>query len=518
MANKQMTTVFLAALISLGGFLFGFDAAIISGVAPLAVREFGLGTLEFGTLVAAPSIAAIIAGFAVGPLSDLIGRRAMLLIVAALYAASAAISTWAPDFQWLVWGRALGGFAFASLVLAPLYIAEIAPAERRGGLVSINQLNIVIGFAVAYFTGYYLLLASQSDSGFVAAIGLADHNWRWMLGVELIPAALFFIALLFAPESPRWLMVQGREDTARNVLARLYPAEQVEAAIAEIRDSISQSRQTEKTPLALLFKPGVVKLLMIGLVVAIAQQITGINSVFFYAPTIFEQAGAGTNAAFANSTAVGLVNVIFTLVAIALIDQVGRRPLLIAGLIGIVVSMSVAGWGFYQAEFTLTTENLAQLPEGLDPALLAPLVDQTYASDVAFSNALNEALGEELALEHRPALTSLAISINAVLVLAGLLGFVASFAFSLGPVMWVFLSEIFPNRIRGLAMSAVTFINAGVSATVQFFFPLQLEYLGAGYTFFIYAGFGLVFLVLVWRVVPETKGLSLEKLEADMTR
>ncbi len=518
MASKHASTVFLAAIISLGGFLFGFDAAIISGVAPLAVREFCLGTLEFGTLVAAPSIAAIIAGFAVGPLSDFIGRKAMLLIVAALYATSAALSTWAPDFRWLVWGRALGGFAFASLVLAPLYIAEIAPPERRGGLVSINQLNIVIGFAVAYFTGYYLLLASQSDSGLVAAIGLADHNWRWMLGVELIPAALFFIALLFAPESPRWLMVRGREEDARKVIARLYSEERAGAAIQEIRDSIAQSRSHVKTPLALLFKPGVVKLLLIGLVVAIAQQITGINSVFFYAPTIFEQAGAGTNAAFANSTAVGLVNVVFTLVAIALIDRVGRKPLLVAGLVGIAVSMSIAGWGFHQAEFTLTADHLASLPEGLDPALLAPLIDQTYASDVDFSNALNAALGEELALEHRAALTNLAISINAALVLVGLLGFVASFAFSLGPVMWVFLSEIFPNRIRGLAMSAVTFVNAGVSATVQFFFPLQLEYLGAGITFFIYAGFGMIFLLLVWRFVPETKGLSLEELEADMAR
>ncbi len=515
MKNQSRSIIMLASMISLGGFLFGFDAAIISSVGGLVVREFGLSDLEFGVLVGAPSLAAIGAGLAVGPLSDILGRRRMLLIVAVLYATSAALSAWAPDFQTLVWARALGGFAFASLVLAPLYIAEIAPSADRGRLVSINQLNIVIGFAVAYFAGYYILLAGQSGHPLATTLGLDEYTWRWMLGVELIPAALFFLALLPAPESPRWLMNNGKEDEARRVIASYHPPERAEAEVEEIRSSIAQSKSRDRTPFHILFHPTVLRLLGIGLIVAIAQQITGINAVFFYAQTIFELAGAGTNAAFAQATTVGLVNVAFTVLAMLLIDRVGRKPLLIAGLAGVFLSLSVAGYGFQQAEFTLTQSNTATLSEEVDRDALAPMMDVTYETDVDFRQALNTHLGEDAARIHRPALTNAAININATIVLAGILGFVASFAFSLGPVMWVLLSEIFPNRIRGLAMSAVTFVNAGVSSGVQVAFPVQVAELGAAFTFYTYAAFGLVFLVLVARFLPETKQMTLEELEAE---
>lgn len=515
MQTNKRSIIMLASTISLGGFLFGFDAAIISSVGGLVVREFGLGDLEFGVLVGAPSLAAIVAGLAVGPLSDLLGRRLMLLIVAVLYAISAALSAWAPDFQTLVWARALGGFAFASLVLAPLYIAEIAPSSERGRLVSINQLNIVIGFAVAYFAGYYILLAGQSGHPLAVAIGLDAYTWRWMLGIELIPAGLFFLALLPAPESPRWLMIHGKENQARKVIESYHSPDLADAEIEEIRTSIESSKSRDKTPFHILMHPTVLRLLGIGLIVAIAQQITGINAVFFYAQTIFELAGAGTNAAFAQATTVGLVNVAFTILAMLLIDRIGRKPLLVAGLAGVVISMSVAGYGFQQAKFTLTDENTAALSQEIDRDALAPMLGVTYESDVAFRRALDTNLGEDAARTHRPALTNAAIDINATLVLGGILGFVASFAFSLGPVMWVLLSEIFPNRIRGLAMSAVTFVNAGVSSGVQVAFPVQVAELGAGFTFYIYAAFGLFFLVLVARFLPETKQMTLEELEAE---
>lgn len=518
MSLKPSPIVLLSIMISLGGFLFGFDAAIISGVGGLAVRDFQVGDLEFGVLVGAPSLATIIAGLFVGPLSDLIGRKLMLIIVAILYMASAALSAFAPTFELLVWGRALGGFAFASLVLAPLYIAEIAPPEQRGKLVSINQLNIVLGFAVAYFSSYYLLLASQSQNSFVTAIGLAEHDWRWMLGVEMIPAGIFLLCLLFAPESPRWLMVRKKEDQARAVLGKLYPADRVEPLMIEIRNQITASQKRSRTPFHVLMRPGMIKLLIVGLIVAVAQQITGINAVYFYAQTIFELAGAGTNAAFAQATAIGVVNIVFTIIAMLLIDRIGRKPLLIIGLLGVMVSMSVAGTGFREASFTLEATQLASLPETLDPALLQPLIGVTYDGDVAFRAALDEALGVENALAHRAVLTNLAITINAPLVLAGILGFVASFAISLGPVMWVILSEIFPNRARGLAMSVITFFNSAVSSAVQVFFPVQIAQIGAGYTFMIYAGFAAVFLILVWRFVPETKQRSLEQLEAEASR
>lgn len=518
MQTRTRSVAVLAAMISLGGFLFGFDAAIISSVGGLAVREFGLGDLEFGVLVASPALAAMIAGLIVGPLSDFLGRRLMLQIVGVLYAASALLSAWAPDFQILVWARALGGFAFASLVLAPLYIAEIAPSERRGLLVSINQLNIVLGFAVAYFVGYYLLLASQSGSEFVSAIGLADHNWRWMLAVELLPAMIFLIALTFSPESPRWLMVKGREAEARKIIARYHPAEKVDAEIAEIQSSIAESKARDKTPLNVLLHPAMAGLLMIALIVAVAQQITGINAVFFYAQTIFELAGAGTNAAFAQATSVGLVNVLFTVIAMLLIDRVGRKPLLIAGLAGVVISMSVTGYGFHQARFELTAEAVDQLSDEIDRDALMSLADRTFDSDVEFRRAIDGALGEDAARQHRAEITNAAIDINAPLVLAGILSFVASFAVSLGPVMWVLLSEIFPNRVRGLAMSVITFVNSGVSSGVQLAFPVQIAVLGTGMTFFIYGGFGLVFLVLVARFLPETKQMSLETLERQFAR
>lgn len=518
MKSRNNSVAVLAAMISLGGFLFGFDAAIISSVGGLAVREFGLGDLEFGVLVASPALAAMFAGLAVGPLSDFFGRRLMLQIVGVLYAASALLSAWAPDFQILVWARALGGFAFASLVLAPLYIAEIAPSERRGLLVSINQLNIVIGFAVAYFVGYYLLLASQSGTDFVQMIGLADHNWRWMLAVELVPAAIFLIALTFAPESPRWLMVKGREDEARKVISRFHDADRIDAEIEEIQTSISESRARDKTPLNVMLHPAMVGLLLVALLVAIAQQITGINAIFFYAQTIFELAGAGTNAAFAQATSVGLVNVLFTLIAMALIDRVGRKPLLIAGLAGVVISMGVTGYGFHQARYELSADVIAQLPEEIDREALMTIAGTEFQSDVAFRTAIDEALGEDAARNFRAEITNAAIDINAPLVLAGILSFVASFAVSLGPVMWVLLSEIFPNRVRGLAMSVITFVNSGVSSGVQLAFPVQIAVLGTAMTFFIYGAFGLVFLLLIARFLPETKQMSLETLEQKFAR
>ena len=517
MTRQTRSLIILSSLVSLGGFLFGFDAAIISGAGGLVVRDFGLSDLQFGLLVGAPSIAAIVAGLLVGPLSDLLGRRLMLIIVAVLYAASALASALAPNYDTLVAARALGGFAFASLVLAPLYIAEIAPSDARGRLVSINQLNIVVGFAVAYFAGYFIIQAAGVVDGPIAALNLDETAWRWMLGIELLPAGLFFLALLIAPESPRWLMVRGKEDKARAVVARYHAAENIDAEIEEIRDSIESSRSKAKTPFHVFLNVGVLKLLAIGLIVAVAQQITGINAVYFYAQTIFELAGAGTNAAFAQATAIGIVNIIFTLLAILAIDFLGRKPLMIIGLTGVVVSMSLAGFGFQQARFTLDVQDVPSLSAEIDRTDLAPMVGVTYESDVAFREALYDSLGEDAARIHQPELTNKAIDINAGLVLAGILGFVASFAVSLGPVMWVLLSEIFPNRIRGLAMSAITFVNAGVSSVVQVAFPLQVANLGAGFTFYTYAAFGLLFLVLVFIFLPETKQKTLEEWEAERT-
>nr|NIP19218.1 sugar porter family MFS transporter [Xanthomonadales bacterium]NIX14004.1 MFS transporter [Xanthomonadales bacterium] len=248
----------------------------------------------------------------------------------------------------------------------------------------------------------------------------------------------------------------------------------------------------------------------------ILQQITGINSVFFYAPMIFEQSGIGTDASFMQAVLVGLVNLVFTVIAILTIDKLGRRPLLGGGLALIAACMLLLSWGFGTASYTLNDAAAANLPASIDRAALQPVVGQTFDSDVAFREAVVEAIGPEAYLEHGPALVKDAIDINPTLILVGILGFVAGFAVSLGPVMWVLFSELFPNRIRGLAISFVGLINSGVSFTVQLVFPWELERIGNSATFLIYGLFALAGLVFVLKLLPETKGKTLEELEATL--
>ena len=264
--------------------------------------------------------------------------------------------------------------------------------------------------------------------------------------------------------------------------------------------------------LAALFAPALKLALLIGIVIAVVQQITGINAVFFYAPMIFEQSGIGTNASFVQAILVGLVNLLFTIVAIALIDRLGRKPLLILGLIGITLSMALLAFGFYSASYMLPPDVV--LPEVIDRQLLQPILNVTFDSDVAFKEEIQQVLGVSVAREFESELIAAAISMNPILILTGILGFVASFAISLGPVMWVLFSELFPNRVRALAISFVGLINSGVSFTVQLIFPWELANLGSATTFLLYgimAALGLVFVIVA---LPETKGRSLESLES----
>jgi MFS family permease len=252
--------------------------------------------------------------------------------------------------------------------------------------------------------------------------------------------------------------------------------------------------------------------------VAILQQITGINSVFFYAPMIFEQSGIGTDASFAQAVLVGLTNLVFTVVAILFIDRIGRKPLLTLGLSGIAVSMFVLAFGFYSATYTISGDALTNLPAEVNVPAVAELEDTTFGSDVEFKRALQTALGDELATQYESDFINAAIAMNPWLVLLGILGFVAAFAVSLGPVMWVLFSELFPNRIRGIAISFVGLINSGISFGVQLVFPWELANFGSGTTFLLYGLFAAVGLVFVAIVVPETKGRSLEELEADLVQ
>ena len=513
-----------AILVSLGGFVFGFDASVISGVVGFVTTEFNLTPIQAGFVVAAPTLSGLIATPLMGPLADTFGRKNVLIFIAFLYLVSALASAFASSYMMLVGARALGGLAFTSLMIAPMYIGEISPASVRGRRVSINQMNIVLGFSAAYFANYFILNMSAWDSAWVTNLGLDTNTWRWMLGLEIIPASVFFLALFLIPNSPRWLMLKGEEEKARNVLAVLLPETEVEKEI----DQIKQSSVTQKSPflesLGFILGPKMRLALIVGLILGVAQQITGINAIFFYAPTIFAQSGIGTNAAFAQAALVGVINVIFTIIAMMFIDRWGRRPLLIMGLSGIAISMMLCAYGFSKATYQITPESISEIhkvegiTQSFNPDDLSALVGTVYQSDVEFKSALQDTIGYAAARDHESVLIKNSVDMNALIILIGILGFVASFAISLGPVMWVMFAEIFPNKLRGLAISVVGSVNSLVSFSVQFWFPWELAKFGAAFTFGLFGALAVFFLVLTVWIIPETKGKSLEELEALFTK
>ncbi|MEJ2383679.1 MAG: sugar porter family MFS transporter [Xanthomonadales bacterium] len=510
-------TIRVALTVALGGFLMGFDASVISGVVTFIEPEFQLSNIQLGWAVASLTLTATLAMMVSGPLSDRFGRRTVLKWAAVLFSLSAVASAFAPDYLTLVAARMLGGLGVgAALIIAPMYIAELAAPDVRGRMVSFNQLNIVIGISAAYFSNYLILSLGQSDLAWAEALRLAEWNWRWMLGVEALPAIFYFIALFFVPESPRWLIMHGREAESVDILARATGPEKAAEAIEDVKAMLRAEASEARGTLRELFAPAMKLVLTIGIVVAVLQQITGINAVFFYAPMIFEQSGVGTDASFMQAVLVGLVNLVFTVLAILTIDKLGRRPLLLFGLTVIAACMFLLAWGFGSATYTLTPEAVAGLPQAIDAAALQPLLGQTFDSDVAFRQAVSAVIGAEAFGAHQSALVSGAISMNPTLILFGILGFVAGFAISLGPVMWVLFSELFPNRVRGIAISFVGLINSGVSFLVQLVFPWELETLGNSTTFLLFGSFAVVGLVIVLRLLPETKGKSLEELEAQL--
>lgn len=508
-----------AMIVALGGLLMGFDASVISGVIKFIEPEFGLTKLQLGWSVASLTFTATLAMLVAGPLSDRIGRRTVLRYAAILYAVSALASALAPTYTFLVIARMIGGFGVgASLILAPMYIAEMAPKEIRGRLVSFNQLNIVIGISLAFFTNYLILKLGKSNLNWVSTWKIDEHNWRWMLGLETIPAILYFCGLFFVPTSPRWLIMKGRYDEAKLVLSKYVEPSQADKTVEEIKEHIALDQNKEKVSVKELFVPAMRLVLMIGIVVAVLQQITGINSVFFYAPMIFEQSGIGTDASFIQAILVGVTNLVFTILALLFIDRLGRKPLLSAGVAGMTICLFLLAYGFSTATYTLSAESIPTLVENVDLSALDNIAGTTYNSDIEFNEALASVLPSDVVAAHKSEIIKASILMNPKLILVGILGFVASFAISLGPVMWVLFSELFPNRIRGIAISFVGVINSSVSLAVQWIFPWQLEALGSAGTFAIYGAFALIGLLFIIRVIPETKGKSLEELEEQLVK
>jgi MFS family permease len=505
-------TVSVALIVAVGGFLLGFDATVISGAVPFIKNYFSLtgpgGDWKLGLAVSCLGWGALGGNALAGFLSDAFGRKKILMLTAILFAVSALMSALTTNFSVFVLSRVLGGIAVGGAILiAPVYIAEISPSKLRGSLVSFNQLMIVTGISASFFSNYYLLR-------------LGDNCWRWMLGVEAVPAALYFFLLWFVPESPRWLFLKGRENQALKIFTRVAGAEHAAEELRSVRQNAAE--HVAGAGVGALFSRKMRFVMVIALTIAFFQQITGINAVFYYLPTIFTQAGGGTNAAFKQAIIVGLVNLGMTFVAIKWVDRLGRKPLLVIGTLGMSISLLTCAAAFHNSSYQLTEKSFAALISSKVPADvvadLQKLEPQVFANDQEFLAALDAKLGAERLAPYHDALGGAGLKIHASVVLYAIIGFVASFAISLGPVMWVLLSEIFPNAYRGAAISVVGFWNSVVSASVTFIFPWELSHFHAAGTFLGYGLLALAALLFVLLAIPETKGKSLEELEHLLVR
>ena len=522
MKSNKLFSIIISLIVALGGFLLGFDSAVISGATPFYKVSFNLdtGSWLIGFSVGSIILGAIFGNIIAGSLSDRFGRKKILIFTALLFAYCAAGTAMAHNVIFFISARIIGGVGIGmAILIAPMYIAEIAPRKLRGTLVTFNQLNIVLGISVAYFSNYFIQ-QSVSDP---------DLKWRWMLGIGVIPAILYFISLFFVPRSPRWLMTKGKNDEAMGVLIKINGKEQAETEFREIQESMHKDINSEKAGFRDVFSKKMKTVLIIGLGIAFFQQITGINAIFYYAPMIFELAGGGKDAAFMQAIIIGLTNVVMTVVAMFLIDKLGRKPLLIIGSIGITLSLFITGFSFSTAKYTvneagmqqINTEILASIhPELAAPVAekLIPLKDKVFTAEETFFNEVKAAIGQDNYNLYKELILKNSISIRSIWVLIGLIMYVASFAISLGPVMWALLSEIFPNKLRGLAISIVGFWNSIVSFSVASVFPMELEYLGSAMTFYVFAGFGFLTLLFVLKFIPETKGKSLEEIEATLIK
>lgn len=518
MDSRKIFTVMISLIVALGGFLLGFDSAVISGATPFYKVALNISNAWLiGFSVSSIIGGAMLGNFVAGPLADKYGRKLMLIVTAFLFLFCALGTAFAQEIIFFIVARIVGGVGVGmAIIVAPMYIGEIAPRKMRGTLVTFNQLNIVLGISIAYFTNYYLLHLGLSDA----------VVWRWMLGVGAIPAIAYFLLLFFVPNSPRWLINVGRDAEALEVLKKINEDDVALEEFNQIKKHIATGKTEEgKSSFVEVFSKKMTTILIIGFGIAFFQQITGINAIFYYAPMIFELTGGGKEAAFMQAVYLGLTNVVMTVVAMFLIDKLGRRPLLIIGSIGITLSLLLAGITFKNATYTLTpgkietlkTEAAANKEISAELAAtlnnLSTVTDKEYTSETLFFDDVESALGEAGYLQFKDSITKEAIHINSLWVLIGLILYVSSFAISLGPVMWALLSEIFPNKIRGLAFSIVGFWNSVVSFGVASIFPSELEWFGAGTTFLIYALFGFLTLLFVLKFVPETKGQSLEELE-----
>ena len=438
---------------SLGGLLFGYDTAVISGTLSMVKAQFGLNAALEGWYVSSALVGCIAGVLYAGWLSDKYGRKTTLLVAAALFTISAVGCALISSFSALAIYRLIGGMGVGiASMLSPMYISEISPPARRGRYVAMYQMAITAGILCSYLVNAGLLKQSLGQEVITSGkfnLVFKTEVWRGMLGMESIPALLFFILLIFVPESPRWLLIKGKTDKAKSILFKTSGEAESEAEIRVIRESM----ETEKKSKKLILLPGIKMAVFLGVSLAVLQQFTGIDAIIYYGPRIMEQAGFGLSDALGSQVVFGTINMIFTLLAIWQIDKFGRKPLLLAGTLGMLVSLIIIGFLF--------------------------ISNQT----------------------------------DGILLLVLILVFIASFAFSLGPVVWVILSEIYPTSIRGRAMSVATMAVWIGTAIIGQLIPLSLDNLGPAVTFWIFAFFCIPTIWIGWRIMPETKGKSLESIE-----
>jgi MFS family permease len=503
--NNKSYTIFISFVVALGGFLLGFDSAVISGAVGGISEYFSMTDWELGFSVGCVIFGAMAGNISAGPLSDRFGRKKILIVTAILFTVSALWSALATGYTEFIIARIIGGIGIGGAILiAPIYIAEVAPPKLRGGLVSLNQLNIVLGISVAYFSNYFLK-------------DVEGESWRWMLGVEAIPAFIYFLALFSIPRSPRWLIQKlNLVEIAEKILIKIGGKDYALTTIEEIQRGIA--KKEKKGTIAELFSSRMRTIVIIAFGIAFFQQITGINAIFYYAPTIFEQAGGSTDSSFLQAIVVGLTNLVFTLVAIRLIDRLGRKPLLIIGTATMAIALSMATLAFNDATYDLNTDNIQKIENTELRSNIERLDGMSFKSQTELFNKLSPLLSELQLTDFKRNEVKKFININATLVLIAILLYVAAFAISLGPVMWTLLSEIFPGSIKGIAISAVGFFNSLVSYTVTQFFPWELTNLGPTLTFAIYAGMAILSLLFVMKYVIETKGKTLEEVEELLIR
>lgn len=518
---NKLYVALLSVIVALGGFLLGFDSAVIAGALPYYSEVFGLDKASywFGFSVSSLTVGSILGNFLGGILADKFGRKIILIGTAILFSFCAIGTALSNNLTIFITARIIGGLGVGMAILvAPMYIAEVAPQKYRGTLVSINQLNIVLGISVAFFSNFIIN----------KLITEPDLTWRWMLGVGVLPAVLYFLLLFLVPQSPRWLAQRSQIDEAKKILQKIGGETYANKTIQEIEQNIKSEKERKRAYFRELFTRDMRLIMIIGLGIAFLQQISAINAILYYAPMIFEAAGGGRDSAFMQAVILGLVNVVFTILAMYLIDRLGRKPLLIIGMIGIIIAYTLSSVAFFGAHYSVTEDSINKTVKELtDKGLtskeivevqngLQLLVNKDYTSEKEFNRDVKAAIGvshEKISISD----IKCDIQVNAMLVLFGILLFMASFAISLGPVTWALLSEIFPNHIRGLAISVAGTFNALVSALVITVFPVELALFGSGATFAILAGICFVGLLFVLRYIPETKGKSLEELENFLT-